>query len=1187
MPYTDLIRLEGEYNYSANIQFDVENDQKLLRFLPNASTIELFREFFVDITRPNPACHSRILYGSYGTGKSHFLTVLSLLLEKKFSEGVAYATFAQRIKEYDEPLSKDINNFISDTQKKPFLVVPIVFDFDDFDRCIYFSLKRRLDSLHIAVHYPSFYEQALELVNAWIQNDESRARLDSVCAKISYTAEELAKQLFDHDPKADVTFRKVFSGMSFGGTYVYEAQSLSETLEQAHAAIKDRYSGIVFIFDEFGRYLEDNIRNVRVKAIQNLSEYCDHNNTSTHLILVSHMEIGQYTQRYGQNMANEWKKVEGRFRSIPINDKQDQYLAMAANVIVKEPEVWNAFLQRNGEGFAKMQDSILDFHGFGSAADSALEICKRCFPLHPITLYALDRLSKKVAQNERTFFTYLASSDENSLYNTLESFSLDEFHYVGIDDIFSYFEPSIKAIQSDASYEWYRNLQGALSKLHLTSVSDSIEVRILKALTVIGVVNDYSLLPANKTTFSRAIDAPIEVIDAALDSLCTQKVLKYSGAYERYEYYNASIFDIDALLAEESRNVSVDAVVRVLNERFIRNVLYPFSYNRQYKINRVFVPVFATEGNLNQRTVNCHLGEYYDGVLVMLVADSDTSIANACMASNSIARSIFLMNKDTTNLLKQVRKLIAVDYLESQKDRYTQTDPTFEIELKYHKREINKVIATIIDRWFSLQEQIVVICNGEIVASVDNQQKLTELASSVMRSAYPSTLLVNNELVNKNTTSPTISTARKNVIRAMIKGASAESYYDQVYLSPDYIMVRSVLTKNGYTQNINGTTVNQLDDGTQPQVALYHLLEGFIKSAGQGAVQVGDMYHALKSEPFGLRDGYLSLLFAHYLLQYKRVLSISSHDIDKELTAELFEDLVKRPKEYSFSIVQWTDQQIDYLDELTQLFKDFIDEDAVQRNRLKAIYDALMKHYRSITKFARTTELYVDSVTCEYRKLLEKTSTNYARFIFSQLTKLSGVDTAGNTIATIKVTLDGAYAKMLEAVIEKLGKHLAHNCEKPLAEMLHSKYDSEWHSKRQRSFDYYTNAFLDYVSRLPLECSDTQVITDLAKQFTGFEPNYWSDTHMELFCAKFAEIVKKLDDYVPEKNTDANGIRITMSSPSMSRVVVFEETEMGTLGNTMKRKIASTLANYGQAVSYEQKIQVVLSVLSELMEGNV
>lgn len=91
--YSDLINIEGEYNYSANIQFDIENDRKLLRFIPNETTIELLKEYFIDITKERPSHHARMLYGSYGTGKSHFLTVLSMLLGKIHTDGIAYKSF--------------------------------------------------------------------------------------------------------------------------------------------------------------------------------------------------------------------------------------------------------------------------------------------------------------------------------------------------------------------------------------------------------------------------------------------------------------------------------------------------------------------------------------------------------------------------------------------------------------------------------------------------------------------------------------------------------------------------------------------------------------------------------------------------------------------------------------------------------------------------------------------------------------------------------------------------------------------------------------------------------------------------------------------------------------------------------------------------------------------------------------
>lgn len=79
----------------------------------------------------------------------------------------------------------------------------------------------------------------------------------------------------------------------------------------------------------------------------------------------------------------------------------------------------------------------------------------------------MDRLSKKVAQNDRTFFTYLAGQEYNSLFRFLSQTSVNEFHYVGINEIYDYFEQNIKAVQSDETYEWYKRLQGAYTKGHL------------------------------------------------------------------------------------------------------------------------------------------------------------------------------------------------------------------------------------------------------------------------------------------------------------------------------------------------------------------------------------------------------------------------------------------------------------------------------------------------------------------------------------------------------------------------------------------------------------------------------------------------------------------------------------------------------------------------------------------------
>ena len=73
--------------YSANICFDLKNDERLSGFIPNQTTTEILAEYLYGIIENVDSVHSRILYGSYGTGKSHLLTVLASVLGHVNTDG--------------------------------------------------------------------------------------------------------------------------------------------------------------------------------------------------------------------------------------------------------------------------------------------------------------------------------------------------------------------------------------------------------------------------------------------------------------------------------------------------------------------------------------------------------------------------------------------------------------------------------------------------------------------------------------------------------------------------------------------------------------------------------------------------------------------------------------------------------------------------------------------------------------------------------------------------------------------------------------------------------------------------------------------------------------------------------------------------------------------------------------------
>lgn len=1189
MPYSDLIKQETEYTYSANIQFDIENDRKLLRFIPNETTTELLKEYFSDITRQNPEHHARILYGSYGTGKSHFLTVLSLLLGKNYTDGFAFNTFNNRLSRFDPRLAADITSFVQDSERKPFLIVPIVFDFEDFDRCIYFSLRKVLDSLGIQVQFKTFYDQASQLISQWKATADSTKRLEEACKATRIKLDSLEDQLRKYDKRAEKRFQRLFSEMTYGVSYVYEISNLADAVNEANKAIAGLYSGLVFIFDEFGRYIEDNIKSIKVKSVQDLAEICDHAEGNNHIILVSHKEISQYTQRYGRSISNEWKKVEGRYKATPINDKQDQCLSLISSILTKDPDLWRVFEERFRAELNRIYNEAIGFQTLQNWEGIGENPYLGGFPLHPISLFALDKLSKKVAQNERTFFTYLASKEDNSLYHFLESHELDEFHFVGIDRIYDYFEPSIKAVQSDSSYEWYRNLQHALAKNGSSEYDDTPEARILKVIAAVGIINDSSSLVANKQTILSVIDLPHEVLETALISLCERKIIKYSGAYKRYDFFEASIFDVEELIKEGARPVQDKAAIEALNQYFVDFVLYPYQYNREYKINRVFLPVFALPEELPRKTLTSRFDYYYDGILAIVVADEDTDSELIAKASANLERVIVLVHKDTLALMKAVKQFIAVQFLDSKKAEYNDRDPAFEKELQYYKDELTLVIKNMVSAWCSSFEDDTEVFSGGVEQdNIHTMSDLASLASTILYKSFDQTLIVNNELINKNTVSGSIMSAKRNALNGMITDAPPDSYYGVQYLSPDYIAIRSVLVKNGFlVPDGESVILNECRNGAQPQIQVAAVIEHYIDAAKEGSAVFKDLYQELKRPPFGLRDGYLSILFAHFMIPYKRSLIISSHGVEQELTAELFEEMVRRPQDYSFSIASWSKEELDYFDALTELFSQYVIQSALNKNRVKGIYDGMMLHYKNISKFSRTTNKFVSVKAIEYRNLMEKTTTNYSRFLLSSLGSLgNGLDESLDVIKNVKLELENVLQRLSGAIADQVNAIFGYPGSITLSQMLTQKYKDEWAKKRQKSFDYYTNAFLELAGKISDDDSDYQIVGMLAKALTGLELSYWNDTHFEELIKRLREIKEKLDAYQDNASLSGSETKMTLlTAKGEEKSVVFDRSGLSNLSKTVKNKILSTFGNYGLAISYDDKVQIVLSVLEDLLEG--
>lgn len=1183
MNYTKLISKRKEYKYSVNIYFDLHDEERLASFIPNVTTTEILREYLGGIIRGNTESHSRILYGSYGTGKSHLLTVLSAILGHINTNSRGFKNLTQLIAKYDSELATDIRKYVK--EEKPYLVVPVYSDYADFGKCITFSLKKELDKREIPVCFKGFYDEALELVEKWLAGEESSARLKEECQKLKLKVKDLKKGLSTYDLAYEKIFNLIYAGMSYGAAFNSTAGNLIDNMNIANAAIKEQYRGIVLIFDEFGRYVEDYGEELKVKTIQDLAEYCDHSDYDNHIILVSHNQLSMYTGSMKKSVSNEWKKVEGRFKTTSLNVKYDQCLSLVGHIIPKD-NAWKAFKDKYKKELNDLYNQAWDFKGFMLPPETEGENpFENGFPLHPITLFALDRLSKKVAQNERTFFTYLAGDEDNALFAQLTKYDINEFHFIGLDAIYDYFELNIKSFKTDDSYATYKKLQYALSKLGVDD--DGYQIKVLKTIATINIIGATDDLAADRETLISVVDGLPNLVAAAIDNLEKKKIIKFMRQYGYYDFFDSSIFDLEGMIEDKLPGISDEMVISILNEKFANFAVYPYGYNEKYFVNRVFIPIFAKRADLTKKSFYNTLPKFYDGA-VIFVLDDQADEEEYKKIEGIPQRTILLVNGKSKAVDAEVKRYIALQYYFSKKDELAQDDPTVVNELRLYLSEQEAIVTELIRKWRLLCDTDTFVMLDRKVLDIHTEKGLSEVLSKIMEETFNKTLMVNNDLLNKNNLTGAIKQARKKALESIME--HEDIYEGCNYLSPEFNVLRSTLSKNGVVNQdqvkekyrVLPGEMNRFEDGTIAGEPLMETVFNMLAKAESERLPLLDLYQILKVEPYGLRDGYIPVLLAYALRNYQNV-SLYFHGNEHSYTPDELVKAMEEPENYTLFICNWNDEEIIYIEALERIFAKYLPKGDTL-NRLEDLFKAMNSHYASISKSARTTEVYVSDVAKKYRNIMSLSYKDYNGFFFDVLPGLNGnLQELVIQIENIKNELETVSEKQYIRVLRVIKQVFEVKETEDLMNKLQRLYRTSWESKSQKAFDYTTNGVLDLISRTG-ELTEEQFVYEIAKATTGFELSYWADNKINDFEEILEDAVNKLNEYNPEDGLQQGEMKITIESADGNPVISqFSQGDLSSTGQTMLNKMKSTLNNFGGAISYEEKISIMAHILKEII----
>lgn len=346
---SNMISVAPGFQYSINIGFDLNNEDKLRNFIPTQSALELLEEI-LQSTRPASTERARVLIGAYGKGKSHImLMILSILMKKDLRLFEKLNARLQR----EPQLLAQVQNYYERAER----ILPVVISGSrsSLSQAFLLALQRTLSENDMLDVMPETnYAAAAKAVRRW-QADFPET-YDRFAGMIDVPPERFIAQLEEYDAHAYAEFERLYPLLTAGSVFnPFLGFDVIELYEHAVKGIRSRgYSGIYLVYDEFSKYLEANIADASVSDIKMLQDFAEKCNRSgeqqMHIMLISHKEISNYIDKLPKQKVDGWRGVSERFRHTHLNYNFSQTYEIISAVIRKS-DAWASFCASHAAEF--------------------------------------------------------------------------------------------------------------------------------------------------------------------------------------------------------------------------------------------------------------------------------------------------------------------------------------------------------------------------------------------------------------------------------------------------------------------------------------------------------------------------------------------------------------------------------------------------------------------------------------------------------------------------------------------------------------------------------------------------------------------------------------------------------------------------------------------------------------------
>jgi hypothetical protein len=659
---------------------------------------------------------------------------------------------------------------------------------------------------------------------------------------------------------------------------------------------KSGISGIFIVIDELGKFLEYEARHYGANDIFLLQALAEHASKASDfnllLLVMLHQSFEQYAKGLGESLKNEWGKIQGRFEEIPFLESEEQVLRVVSAAFE------NKLKKSDKESF---EDSIRDTTSKlgklnalpGVLSDSdANRLFNQCYPLHPVTAMILPSLCQKIAQNERTLFSYLGSQEDHGVTRLLADLDIGQF--VLPHQVFDYFVANQTSFMGDYSvHRRWVEVQTALERL---GDANEDARNVLKTIGLFNIMGSRGEFKPSKELLG-TVFANKAKLTRLINLLEEKSVINYRKFSREYRVWQGSDFNLEEALATELNNLGNFALADELNQSDQLMPIVARKYSIASGALRYFEPLFVDAQSFEKTP---SMGANPRVIFFLAFGEDDKNLIDKLTAHFSDL-DILVRCATSDKLRDAIAEVICLRRLQANSEALN-SDPVAKREFEDRLFTAASTEQVLIGSFHEEPELHQWRHKGQKLL-IHSKRDLQSRLSEVLGSVYTKAPIIHNELINRDRPSVQANGARNRLLLAMQEHEDLPDLGIQKFPA-EKAVYRALLKETGlhvYPNELMGKC--QFQAPTVNSTNIHHVwqsIDRFLETTEKEAKSFIELSEELMAPPYGVKAGLLPVLyFVAYLVNQKELALYENRKYRPHFTVEMIERFTKRPDEFT------------------------------------------------------------------------------------------------------------------------------------------------------------------------------------------------------------------------------------------------------------------------------------------------